>query len=81
MFLFADDTVMYYAHKNIEEAAEATRQHLQEIDCWMDSNELTINIRKTQYMIISGHHKKFEDTLVQKLIETSIIPSTGTVKN
>ena len=27
----------------------------------MDSNKLTINIRKTQYMIISGHHKKFEN--------------------
>ena len=58
--LFADDTVIYYAHKNIEVAAEAIQQDLHEIDRWMDSNKLTINIRKTQYMIISGHHKKFE---------------------
>ena len=47
--------------KNIEEAAGAIQQDLQEIDCWMDSNKLAINIRKTRYMIISGHHKKFEN--------------------
>ena len=46
---------------NIEGAAGAIQQDLQEIDRWMDSNKLTINIRKTQYMIISGHHKKFEN--------------------
>ena len=27
----------------------------------MDANKLTINIKKTQYMIVSGHHKKYEN--------------------
>ena len=30
--LFADDTVIYNAHNNIEQAAEAVQQDLQEID-------------------------------------------------
>ena len=37
--LFADDTVIYYAHKNIEEGAEAVQQDLQNIDRWMDINK------------------------------------------
>ena len=59
--LFADDTVIYFAHKNIAMAAEAIQLDLKNIDNWMDDNKLTINIKKTQYMIVSGHHKKYEN--------------------
>ena len=42
-------------------AAEAIQLDLKNIDNWMDDNKLTINIKKTQYMIVSGHHKKYEN--------------------
>ena len=59
--LFADDTVIYYAHKNINQARDAIQHDLQNIEKWMDMNKLTINIKKTQYMIISSHHRKFDN--------------------
>ena len=34
--LFADDTVIYFAHKNIAIAAEAIQLDLKNIDNWMD---------------------------------------------
>ena len=55
--LFADNTVIYFAHKNIAMAAETIQLDLKNIDNCMDDNKLTINIKKTQYMIVSGHHK------------------------
>ena len=77
-FQDADDTVIYYAHNNIEEAAKAIQQDLQETDHWMDSKKLTINIRKTQYMIVSGHHKKFEN--IDTCIKDSPIIRTKSYK-
>ena len=63
--LFADDTVIYYAHKDIEWSSQAIQYDLQNIVSWMDTNKLTINTMKTQYMIISGHHKKYDDIDLQ----------------
>ena len=63
--LFADDTVIYYAHRDITQATEAVQQDLLAIDSWMNENKLTINIKKTQYMIISSHHKKYENINIQ----------------
>ena len=76
--LLAHDTVIYYAHINIEEAAEAIQQELQEIDCWMDSNKLTKKIGKTQHMTISGHNKNFEN--IDILIKDSPIIRTKSYK-
>ena len=78
-FIFADDTVIYYAHKNIEDATKAIQQDLQEIDHLMDSNKLIINSRRTQCMIVSGHHKKLEniDIRIIDYFQNQIIPNLG----
>ena len=53
--------MIYFSHKDITLAAEVIQQDLLNIDKWMDSNKLTINIKKTQYMVISSHAKKYDD--------------------
>ena len=59
--LFADDTAIYYVHKDITSATEAVQHDLSNIDRWMDANKLSINTTKTQYKIILGHHKKYDN--------------------
>ena len=63
--LFADDTVIYYAHRDINHARNAIQHDLHNLEKWMDSNKRTINIKKTQYMIISIHLRKFENINLQ----------------
>ena len=63
--LFADDSVLYYVHKDIAYATKIMQQDLLNLHNWMDANKLTINTKKTQYMIISGHHKKYENIRIK----------------
>ena len=76
--LFADDTVLYFAHKNMAYAKEIVQRDLTIIDSWMDANKLTINTKKTQYMIISGYHKKYENINIR--IKDSQITRTRAYK-
>ena len=51
MHLFADDCNLLYSHKDINELEKLTNTHLSKIHLWLSSNELTLNIDKTNFVI------------------------------
>jgi hypothetical protein len=50
-YLFADDTNILYADKNLKSLETIVNKELVEVCEWLNSNKLTLNLRKTNYVI------------------------------
>ena len=66
-YLFADDTSLFYSHKNINTLEEVVNVELGCIQDWLVANKLTLNTNKSNFMIIKPRQKK-----VPKKIQLSI---------
>ena len=56
-YLFADDTNILYADKNLKSLETIVNKELVEVCEWLNSNKLTLNLRKTNYVIFRPHQK------------------------
>ena len=57
LILFADDSCLYLAHSNIDQLIKIMNNELDIVNNWMNSNKLTLNLKKSHYLIFS--RKKF----------------------
>ena len=57
--LFAGDTVLTATNTTINTLTSTTNIELEKIDNWMKLNKLTINYKKSQFMLISKKKRKF----------------------
>ena len=73
--LFADDTNMHLSHHNIITLQSQVQQEIDKINNCMISNKLTINYKKSYYMIVgntkSVDKAKFNLTINHNLIKKS----------
>ena len=60
---FADDTVLFYSHKNSEEIERVLNKEFATVCGWLENNELVINTKKgkTEVMVF-GTSKKLKNT-------------------
>ena len=49
--LYADDTVVYVSHSNIQTALQLLQHDLNLLNVWCSKNKLTINCKKTKYCV------------------------------
>ena len=56
--LFADDTNIFVSSRNHKELESTMNQELKKVKNWCDINKLSINLKKTNFMIIKSSHKK-----------------------
>ena len=56
--IFADDTNIFASSSNASELQKLINQELSKVKEWCDLNELSINLKKTNYMIIKSPKKK-----------------------
>ena len=61
--LFADDTSIFYSHSNPNCLESVLNDELQNIDVWLKCNKLSVNIRKTNYVIFKPRQKKFNSSI------------------
>lgn len=52
MYKFADDMAITFEANNYKQLQNDINHDLNELEVWMDTNELTINISKTKVMLI-----------------------------
>ena len=64
--LFANDTSIYYSHSDIKQLETTLNSELQNLDIWMKSNKLSVNIRKSNYLIFHPSKKKLSLNLILK---------------
>ena len=59
IYMYADDTLSISKSNNIEEVTEKCSKGLDKVSTWCEANKLSMNYKKTKYMIIK--HKKTSD--------------------
>ena len=57
-FLFADDTNILYADKNLKSLELSVNQELHKLHDWLAANKLSLNIKKTNFVIFCPAQKK-----------------------
>ena len=77
--LYADDTVLYYSHKNPSVVQSVLNEELARLDTWISRNKLKINYSKTVGMLIATKNLlKKQDKLVLKVRGRDIIQMHNT---
>ena len=77
--IFADDTNIFLSGKDVNDTISIFNHELSKIMNWLNSNHLSINIMKTNYMIFKPPRKKIQQSVEMK-INSSIIEKVETTK-
>ena len=56
--LFADDANLNMSHSSIQTLQLLVNQEINKVDEWLKNNKLTLNYKKSNYMIIGNNHSK-----------------------
>ena len=54
--LFADDTTILYSHDDLASKMNEINKELQEVTNWFKANKLSVNARKTNYMLLGTRY-------------------------
>ena len=65
--IFADDTNIFASSSNLEELEQLINRELSKVVEWCNTNRLSINIQKTNFMIIKSPHKKLTKNVEIKI--------------
>ena len=57
-YLLADDTNLLYANKSLRVLERTVNDELGKVAAWLLANKLTLNIKKSNYVIFRTHQKK-----------------------
>ena len=57
VFMYADDTSLCYQASDIETLNEAIKNNLMQLETWLKGNKLSLNVAKTNSMLISTKQK------------------------
>ena len=55
--LFADDTSIFLSHKNPDQLVDLLNKELKLVDLWMKTNKLSVNIKKTNFVLFKPRQK------------------------
>ena len=55
--MYADDTSLTLSSYDSTTLEEKLNKDLEEVQKWLESNKLTLNVKKTKYMIIGSHYR------------------------
>ena len=55
--LFADDTSIFFSHTNAKDLESIVNQELKIVSTWLSANRLTLNVDKSNFLIISNKKK------------------------
>ena len=56
--LFADDSNLFYSHRDLQHLEETVNRELCEINAWLSANKLSLNIYKTHFVMFHPYEKK-----------------------
>ena len=67
VYQFADDTNLLYLSNSIKKLNKLVNANLKHLVNWLNANEISLNIKKTEMVICKSKQKKFEGDLKIKL--------------
>ena len=60
--MFADDTSLFYSHKNEQDAVPILNAELSKISNWLAANKLSLNVGKSKLLIFTNQKSKSTST-------------------
>ena len=70
--LFADHTNLFYSHKNVDILYNTMNQQLKNIASWLSCNKLSLNVKKTHFMVFKTKKKKLDRAFEIKINDQQI---------
>ena len=67
--MFADDTNLFYSHKNIITLYETVNEELHKLSEWFSANSLSLNLKKTKYALFHSRGKRIPTNIPQLFID------------
>ena len=55
--MFADDDALHYSSNNADEILRKLNDDLENISRWIKLNELALNLKKCEYIVIGSPHR------------------------
>ena len=55
--MYADDTILYYASKDYSDLENKINEDLLHVKKWLDQNKLSLNVNKTEYIILGTKNR------------------------
>jgi Reverse transcriptase (RNA-dependent DNA polymerase) len=79
MLLFADDTTLFHSDKNFVNLINTTNVELDKLAVWFRANKLSLNVKKTNYMLF-GHKSRPDTTTYNLVLHNHILEQVTSVK-
>ena len=70
--LFADDTNLFLSHKDIKTLSDTANQELCKVANWLAANKLSLNVKKTHFVIYKAKNKKMANNITINIGNQSI---------
>lgn len=70
-YLFADDTNLLYANKNLKILEETVNNELANVSNWLNANKLTLNAKKSNFVIFRPHQRKMDHLVNIQMFDNS----------
>ena len=78
--MFADDTNLFFTNANISELFVNVNNELQKISKWFKLNKLSLNIKKTNFIMFSNKYKILNTESLNVLIDNIVIDQVHNTK-
>ena len=77
LYLFADDTSLLYADTNLKSLEKTVNSELIKVSDWLNANRLTLNAKKSNYVIFRPYQRKLNYLVNIEMIDNRTqIPTT-----
>ena len=71
--LFADDTSIFYSNKYLDVLMTILNNELHKLSTWFQCNKLSLNVKKTHYIVFGSKNKLCTDTNFQLYIDGHLL--------
>lgn len=78
--LFADDTNLFYSNKDLEMLNDTINSELAKISDWLRVNRLSLNIKKTHFIVFTAINKKYDHNSLSVSINNLLISCKTSTK-
>ena len=68
-YLFADDTNLLYADRDIYSLERVVIAELRKVQEWLVANKLTLNAKKSNFVIFHSYQKKLDRDVILKMFD------------
>ena len=72
LFLFADDTNIYYEDDNLRNLEKTLNQELKKLNQWLCVNRLALNANKTNFVLFHTFNKPIKENITLKINRIAI---------